>query len=380
MKALIIAKKILIEAWREPQFSLIYLLFPALMIWIFFYAYGNPSLSTILIVLVDNQDQGALSAEFVEMLKAETYDGKPVYTIQPSTNRAISEQFIGERKAALLMIIPPDFSERVQTARVSPLAPSALLNFIGDPGSDMYMFAQGFLVASATAFSGQGSAAAGAPQAELQFLPGTGTLTDFQFGIPGVLAFGILFGAITSAMVVVRDDVSGVSRRLRLTRLTSLDVVLGVVLGLAAEAFIQLPLSLLVAFLLGLKVQGSIALIFLACFLLSLCATGLGFLSACFAKNDGEAANIATGFMVPLVFLSGTLFPMPAVPIGKIGSQVISLYDVFPTSHASEVMRRVMFYGDGFFQLLYPFAMLTIISVLILAAGVWLYQRRRAIQ
>ncbi|HPH97700.1 MAG TPA: ABC transporter permease [Anaerolineaceae bacterium] len=380
MKALIIAKKILIEAWREPQYSLLYLFFPAVMIWIFFYAYSNPSLSTMLIVLVDNQDQGALGAKFVQALEAETYDGKPVYTIQPSIDRSVSEQLIGERKAALLMIIPPDFSTRVQAARLSNTAPSALLNFVGDPGSDMYMFTQGFLVSSAASFAGPGVSSKAPSQTSLQFLPGTGALTDFQFGIPGVFAFGILFGAITSAMVVVRDDVTGVSRRLRLTSLTSFDMVLGVVLGHAAEAFIQLPLSLLVAFLLGLKVQGSVALIFLACLLLSLTSTGLGFLSACLAKNDGEAANVATGFMVPIVFLSGTVFPMPAAPVGKVAGQVISLYDIFPTTHASEIMRRVMFYGDGFSQLLYPFAMLTILSVLILAAGVWFYQRRRAIQ
>ena len=49
-----------------------------------------------------------------------------------------------------------------------------------------------------------------------EFLPGTGTLSDFQVGVPGLIVFGIMFAIITSALVMTRDMVRGTFKRMRL--------------------------------------------------------------------------------------------------------------------------------------------------------------------
>ena len=111
--------------------------------------------------------------------------------------------------------------------------------------------------------------------------------------------------------------------------------------------------------------------------LVALSAVGVGLIVACFARNDGEATNLASVALVPMVFLSGALFPMPAVPLFTLGSQPVELYDLLPATHAAEAMRQVLIFGAKAADIAYELAMMVALSVLLLAIGVVLYQRLR---
>ena len=52
-----------------------------------------------------------------------------------------------------------------------------------------------------------------------ELLPGTGTMSDFDFGVAGNIVFGIMFVVITASTVLVRENVTGTLRRLRLKRI-----------------------------------------------------------------------------------------------------------------------------------------------------------------
>ena len=101
----------------------------------------------------------------------------------------------------------------------------------------------------------------------------------------------------------------------------------------------------------------------------------MGLIAACFAHNDGEAANLGTVFLMPMAFLSGAVFPMPAMPLFTMGGHVVQLYDIFPSAHAAEAMRRVLIYGDGPAAVAYSLAGLTVLSALYLALGVVIYRQ-----
>jgi ABC-type polysaccharide/polyol phosphate export permease len=79
--------------------------------------------------------------------------------------------------------------------------------------------------------------------------------------------------------------------------------------------------------------------------------------------------------MMPLVFLSGAIFPLPPVPIASLAGRAISLYDIMPTTHAAAAMRQVLIYGESPSAITYELIGLTVLSVLYLGLGVVLYQR-----
>jgi ABC-type multidrug transport system permease subunit len=71
------------------------------------------------------------------------------------------------------------------------------------------------------------------------------------------------------------------------------------------------------------------------------------------------------------------MYPMPDLPIATVGNRTIQIYDLLPTTHAAEALRRVTIFGEGFTDIAFELAALTLISMVFLAVGVALYQRRR---
>jgi len=378
MKTLSVAHKTLLELWREPALSGLFLIFPALLVAIYFFAFGqtDKGLASMLKIIVIDQDTGPSGAQFAEAVRAQELDGKPVFTVETMTDRHTAETTVWERKATLSIIIPPDFSQTLQANEAGSPASTQLL---GEMTSDNFIFASSLLGAVVDQF-GQGAVSEARQSSQsvaltYEFLPGTGTLSDLQIGIPGCIVFGITFGVLIAATVAVRMRASGALQRLRLTRVRAGDLLIGIALADMALTLIQLPVTYGVAVALGFRSPGAVWLMLGIGALLSLSATGLGLITACFARNDGEVAGLSSAVVLPLVFLSGALFPMPPLPLATIGGVVVELYDFMPTTHAVEALRRVMIYGDGPQAIGYELLGLVVLSGLYLASGIFLYRR-----
>ena len=380
MKTFSIARKTLLELWREPALSGLFLIFPALLVAIYFLAFGqtDKGLASMLKVIVVNQDTGPSGAQVAEAVRAQELDGKPVFTVAAVADRHTAETAVWERKATLLISIPPDFS---QTLQADGADSPATIQLLGELTSDNFIFASSLLGAVADQLAqGQGAVSAARPSSQsvapaYEFLPGTGTLSDLQLGIPGCIVFGITFGILIAATVAVRVRASGALQRLRLTRMRAGELLIGITLANMALTLIQLPITYGVAVALGFKSPGAVWLMLGIGALLSLSATGLGLITACFARNDGEVAGLSSAVVLPLVFLSGALFPMPPAPLATIGGVAVELVDFMPTTHAAEAMRRVMIYGDGPQAIGYELSGLVVLSGLYLASGIFLYRR-----
>ena len=83
---------------------------------------------------------------------------------------------------------------------------------------------------------------------------------------------------------------------------------------------------------------------------------------------------ITTG-LAAVALISGAMYPMPEVPIAEIAGRTIQIYDILPAAHATGAMRRVLISGDGIGAIGYELGGLVVLSVLILAICVILYQR-----
>jgi ABC-2 type transport system permease protein len=394
-RTLSITRKTLLELLREPLLLGLMLLFPPMLVGFYYIAFGQTEsgLATYLHVLVVNEDAGVTmtdgtsldsqdrrwqaSEELIEVMRETEYEGQPVFDVAVVTDRRAAEIALRERKASLLLAIPPDFTQAVVdgSAGVDRASP-AIVSLVGDPGADSFVFARSFIEGLLRQFTKQ---VMGWQDDTLtvayEFLPGTGTMSDFDFGVGGVIVFGIMFTMISTATVLVRENVMGTLRRLRLTRVGASDLLLGATLAQMVAAAVQIPITFGAAVAMGFRSNGSLLLVMGIGLLLSLSAVGLGLIIACFARNDGEAANLGAGALVPMVFLSGALYPMPDVPIMTIAGRTIQIYDILPATHASEAMRRVLVFGKGPGAIAYELVAMTLLSVSLLAMGAALYQR-----
>ena len=408
MKVLSIARKTLLELWREPLLLGLMLFFPIVLVGFYYVAFGQTEdgLSTYLNILVINEDVGATlegdlsfdlaqddsfdlaqnesfdlaqgdywqaGATLIWAMRAIEFEGEPVFDVQIVTDRRAADIALREHKVSLLLAIPPDFTQAI-VDQASP----AVVSLEGDAGSDNFVFAHSFLNGLVRQFAleivgGQDDAWTIA----YEFLPGTGTMSDFDFGVGGIIIFGIAFGLVTTATIMVRESATGTLRRLQLTRAGAGDLLLGVTLAQMLVAAVQVPITFGAAWAMGFRSNGSLLLAIGIGLLFNLSVVGLGLIVACFSRDDGEAANLGSGVLVPVVFLTDALYPMPDLPLFSIGSRTVQVYDILPTTHAAEAMRRVLISGDGPGAIAYELAATTVLSALLLALGVILYQRLR---
>lgn len=378
-QTLMVAWKSMLESWREPLLTLILLIFPATMIGLYYMAFGQTSqgLASILHVMVKNDDRGEMGARLVAEIENATYEGKRVFEVTLQPDEGMAEIALREGKSALLMVIPAEFSTRLEGLAAGQAGRLPEITFIGDLSSDTYSFSASFLEDYVRLFAEGTAGQPHAAEVTYAFVPGTGTMNDLQYGVPGLIVFGILFLIVSTAILLVRETSRHTLRRLRLTGIGSFPILAGTTLTQVVEGLLQILIAWGAALAFGFRSPGSLLLAVLICILFSFSAIGLGLITACFARDEGEAVNLATGILVPLAFLSGAVFPMPAAPLLKIGGQAVQAYDIFPSAHAAEALRRVLVFGEGIPSIIYPLTALVILSAITFACGVWLFQRIR---
>lgn len=377
MKPVIIARKTLLEAVRDPQLLILFMVFPALMVAVYFFAYGGGSknLGSTLILLVNNQDRGTLGNELIDRLRKEEFDGAALFTVTEMKNVEEARTILNEWKAGALLTIPLDFSERIETA--DPNYPPRL-DMLKDPYSDTANFLSSMMEEPMRNFIEEKTGWK-QPQQQIlySFVEGTGNLNDFQFGVPGLIVFGVSFSILYSAILLVREMVSGVFLRLRMAHVSGWDLIGGITIAILAICVGQTGITLAVAYICGLQTSGSALLLGLFALVTSLAATGCGMITACFSKSDGEAANFAMIFLVPLVFFSGAIYPMPPMPLFTVFGKTLDFAHLMPTSFSTDAIRRIMIYGDGFATVWPNMVWLAIESILLFLLGIGLFQRIR---
>ena len=377
MKILSITRKTLLEVLREPLHLGLIVFFPVALLGFYYMAFGqakSAGLATYLRVLVVNQDAGPAGEELLAVLRAQEWEDKPIFDLSVIADASAGRTLLLERKAALLLVIPPDFARTL--AAVAAGGGPAVVTMVGDPASDQYIFARSILESIVREFSRDtaGFPAVSTP-VRYGYIPGTGEMSDFDFGVPGMIVFGIVFVMITTAIAMVREQTFGTLRRLRLTCVHARDLLIGVTLAQGGVLALQIPLSFGAALALGFVNNGSLLLAMFICALIGLGAVGVGLIIACFSRTEGDVVNLASVALLPLVFLSGAVFPLPAAPLVIIAGQTVEAYDLLPTTHGVEALRRVLVLGDGIGAIGYELAGLTVLSLLILTAGIVLYQR-----
>ncbi|MBN1659717.1 MAG: ABC transporter permease [Anaerolineae bacterium] len=384
MKVVSVARKTLLELWREPLLLGLLFAFPILLVLFYYVAFGetDAGLSRYLSLLVLDQDEGAVVSgepwsageQLVSLLRDVEWEGLPVFGVEPVAGRREAEAVLLERKAALLVVIPPDFSAALLGAPAGGTPPT--LSLVGDPTADNYIFARAFLDDLVREFARQvmGAGEQALPVA-YEFVPGTGTMSDFDFGVAGMIVFSVMLVSVSTAETLVRENVGGTLRRLRLATVSSADLLLGVTAAQMLVAALTVPVTFAAAMVCGFEPNGSLLVAVAIALLVSLSAVGVGLITACFARTDGEAANLAATLGVLMVLLSGAMFPMPEAPLATVAGRTLQVYDLVPPAHAAEALRRVLILGDGAGDVVFELVAMTMLSLVVLAAGVILYQR-----
>jgi ABC-2 type transport system permease protein len=184
--------------------------------------------------------------------------------------------------------------------------------------------------------------------------------------IPGLIAILLTFsGTILSAFAIVKERERGTLEQLMVTPVSPLAVVVGKLLPYLGLAYLQLIIIVfLMNVLFRVPINGSLTLLMLLSPIYLLSLLSLGLLVSSRAKTQMEAMQMAMGFMLPSVLLSGYIFPIASLPLPL---RVIS--HILPATYYIKIARGIVIRGAHFIDLWQPVTALIAISLVLIAAS-----------
>src|SRR5256886_16340781 len=183
-----------------------------------------------------------------------------------------------------------------------------------------------------------------------------------NFYIPGVIGIVLQIGTtFATAMAVVREREKGTLETLLVSPLSRWGLMLGKLVPylciVIAMAFLLL---LIMRFLFGVPINGSVLAMLFATLVYVFALLSLGLLVATKAENQMQALQMSMVFMLPSVFFSGFVFPRETMP-----SIFYALSTILPATYFISLMRAIILRGANLFEYWPHLVILIGISILL---------------
>ena len=172
----------------------------------------------------------------------------------------------------------------------------------------------------------------------------TENLNFISYFVPSMLGLSVMQVGIFAAIPLVADREKLILKRLAATPLRRWQLVGSNVLMRLLIAMVQAVIIVAVGVLsFGVEVTGSIAMVAGFVVLGALAFLALGYVVASFAGTEDAANGITSVIQFPMMFLSGTFFPINDMPDVLQG-----IARVIPLTYLSDALRQVMVSGAAF--------------------------------
>jgi ABC-2 type transport system permease protein len=285
--------------------------------------------------------------------------------VAEAPSHAALREYIVAGRASVGIEIPPDFARRRLNDQ-----PADFLVLID--GSDSTISSQALAAANGVALSRSMSELAERAGAKdipirthplLLFNPDSRTANLL---IPGLVAILLTFsGTLLAAFAIVRERERGTLEQLMVTPASPIAVILGKLLPYLVLAFVQLLfVLLLMVVVFRVPIHGSLPLLLALSTIYIFALLSLGLLVSSRARTQMEAIQIAQGFLLPSIMLSGYFFPLSALP-GPL--RVVS--KILPATHFIAIARGIIIRGATFPDLWRSVAALIVIAAVLVGAS-----------
>jgi ABC-2 type transport system permease protein len=262
-----------------------------------------------------------------------------------------------------VVVVPAGFGAAVDAATSNPSGSPARIEVYTDPSQGQQSGATYQLVGSVLGqlnlqLAGRGPAVVPQPQT-IQ----TEDLTFISYLVPSILGMALMQLGVFSAIPLVADREKLILKRLNATPLRRWQLVGSNVLMRLLIAIVQTVIIVAAgALFFNVEMSGNVVALGALVVLGSMSFIALGYVIASFAPTEEAANGMTSVVQFPLMFLSGTFFPIEAMP--DILKGVARL---MPLTYLSDALRQVMVDGTPFNPLWVCFLVLAVFLVVCFA-------------
>lgn len=354
-------RKELRQVFRDPRMARLVVVAPIVQLLVFGYAVSTDVRHTPTIVL--DRDQSRDSRELVEALTASGYFDVTLTAERDSDLASALEH----GRAAVALAIPPGYSRDLASGQAT-----VQLLFDGT-NSNQATIAKGHAERIVQDVALARSLAGSAPPLDVRsrawYNP---DLASRNYNVPAVI--GLLLSLVCqllTALAVVREREIGTLEQLAVSPLRPIELILGKTIPFALIALVDLVLITGMALLwFRVPFRGSPWLLLAATLLFVACALGNGLLISTISKTQQEAFLSAFLAYMPMVLLSGFMFPVASMP--RL-FQILTLAN--PMRHFLVVVRGIFLKGVGLLDVLPELGALALFAAIVLALATRRFHR-----
>ena len=181
-------------------------------------------------------------------------------------------------------------------------------------------------------------------------------------GVTAIINNVTMLGILLTGAALIREREHGTIEHLLVMPVTPAQIMLSKVWSMALVVLIAsfLSLNLMVRGVLGVPVEGSIALFFAGAALSLFATTSMGIFLATLARNMPQFGMLMMLTIMPLQMLSGGTTPRESMP-----EIVQNIMLIAPTTHFVELSQAILYRGAGLETVWQPFLALALIGTVL---------------
>ncbi len=384
MKILYIVQKNLKQLSRDKRNLFFIILFPAIFMLIFSIAFSGTAIEDTTVNMgVLNLDEGNHSQDLINTIEeVELNDNTSMFNIINLTSESEGNQKLQTESISAIMIIPKNYSSNIDNYTSSDNLGTIILK--GDPTSTEYGISQGILSSIFAEYSSQIQEQVTGNKIktinlEIESIEGTSSFTTFDYIAPGLIVFAILMTVTSVATNISKETEDGMLRRLKLSKMKSMDYVIGNLISWSLIGAVQVVILLIVASLMGFQWQGGISAIILAAvvgILTTISSVALALIIVSFTKSSDQASNLSAIIAVPLSFICGSFFPLPDAVIGTVNGHSLQVYELLPWNQAISAFREIFIFGGGLGEVLVNIVLIVLMGLILMIISIIFFNRK----
>ncbi len=351
--------------FRNPLALFFSLIFPIILIGLFGLIFSSTASGTVSLEVLNEDHNSALSIQFLSALN-ETHIVQAVVVEDPSVTPANFATWLGQNDHPVGLVVPDGFAANF--SRNQAVNMTVYTNPQDAASSGEAVFAVSGVANGFNLRAANGTALIQVPPAKTV---GSQILTYIDFLIPGLIGFSIL----TSPMFSMVDIASsyrkeGIFRQLSLTPLTRAEWLTSRIAWYVLLTFVSAGIMIATGvYLFGAHVGvtlGMVPFLVVGPFLF----VSLGMLAGSVTKTPESAALIGNIITFPMMFLSGTFFPVSQFPTG-----LQAFAHVLPLYYVIDGMNQVMLFSNTSLALS-DLAVIFVSAVVVFALAIRFFQWR----
>ena len=333
-------------------------------------------------VLVVNQDKGIdfqlnHGNILIESIKAVAKDsfGMPL-TVKIADDRSEAMNRLKNRKTDAVIILPENFSERLQNLSEGDDKKPIHVEFIGDLTNVNYMVSAIFAHEILNEYVFEVTQQINPVKVNETSLGISGKVDDFDLWVPGLLILSVIMLMFSAAIAIINEVENKTITRLKLSKVSSFELLSGISFVQVMVGIISVCLTLMVAVSLGFDASGSFFRLILIAVLTSISIIAFSLIVAAITKTANEILVVANFPLFLFMFFTGAAFPMQGKSLFTIAGYPITIQGLMSPTHAVSALKKVMIMEMGVTDIVPEITALILLTLVYFAIGAVGFRKR----